>query len=557
MNKKLLYILIASLGFTFSCEDEYEAPGYFSDVTWAINQTYGTSTDRNAGEFLSFIDLSVNATSHTWTIEEGNAFLKKGFTDKDSLPLFIDPTMGLSTEKIQVNILFNNPGLNKVRLRNTFKEKVTWNGSKPITAVYENGEWVVDTCLEVYVYAKIKPALKVYKDEALTKLICSVDGETAVNLKDSLSWEKVTLQAGEKLYFVDETKEGEPSSRFWSFKGSKNTSSKDSIATASFFKLGNFTGMSLKSLREKPQPEANVTKYIPLRVEVVKSSQPFASDGIINEREDETIKIGVTGELETVPQSHASKFTVHVKNENGFDQNIDVVSVMRDPKDFTGLVLKLAQPIYNSDEITVTYTTTDDEVEPILSVDGRVLESFDATKVNMYYAASMCEQPSQMGFEIAEPATNGGADGWWAAHKDNWFRTETKARFGSASLECLIEEKGAAFDPWIQSDDADAPNAIRFPAGNYKFRIHIFIPSEGNTGLVSLFNFIAKPWTHIEHNLTAVERDKWVTLDSKLFTFTEDVKSKVTFKINKDACVNDDVHFWVDQFEILSIELRP
>ncbi len=557
MNKKLLYTLIAALGFTFSCEDEYEAPGYFSDVAWATNLTYGVSTDRNEGEALSFIDLSINATSHSWSIEEGNAFLKKGYTDKDSLPLFIDPSMGLSTEKIQINVLFNNPGVNKIRLRNTFKEKVTWNGSKPITAVYENGEWVVDTCLEIYVYAKIKPALKVYKDEALTKLICSVDADTEVNLSDSLTWDSVTLEAGEKLYFVDETTEGEPSARAWSFKGSKNGSSADSIATASFFKLGSFTGMSLKSMREKPFPLANTVKYIPLRVDVVKSSQPFSADGTINEQQDETIKIGVTGELETVPQSHASKFTVHVKNVSGFDQNVDVISVMRDPKDFTGLLIKLAQPIYNSDEITVSYATTADEVEPILSVDGRVLDSFDATPVNMYYAASVCEQPTQMGFEIAETQTNGGADGWWASHKDNWARTEARARFGKASMECKIEAKGAQFDTWVQTDDKDAPNAIKLAPGSYKFRMYIYLPSEANTGLVSIFNYVTSPWTAIEHKAADIERDRWVALDSKVFTFTEEIKSKLSIKMNKDAAMNDAVHFWVDQLEILPIEVRP
>ncbi len=559
MNKKLLYTLIVVLGFTFSCEDEYEAPGYFSDVAWATNLTYGTSTDRNEGEWLSFIDLSVNATSHTWTIEEGNAFLKKGFTDSDSLPQFIDPSMGLSTEKIQINVLFNNPGVNKIRLRNTFKEKVTWNGSKPISAVYDKkeGEWVVDTCLEVYVYAKIKPALKVYKDEALTKLICSVDADTEVNLSDSASWETVTLEAGEKLYFVDETEIGEPTARSWSFKGSKNTSSTDKIAVASFFTQGQFKGMTLKSLREKPFPEANAIKYIPLKVEVIKSSQPFSSDGVINELADETIKIGVTGELETVPQSQAMKFTVHVKNETGFNQNIDVISVMRDPKDFTGLLLKLSQPIYNSDVITVSYATTADEVEPIVSVDGRVLESFEATPVNMYFVVPVCEQPDQMSFEIAEPATKGGADGWWTPQPDNFFRSETRARFGKASLECKIDVKGANFDPAIETDNTGLPNALRFEAGTYKFRMHIYIPSECNTGLKTLFNNVTIPWTSVQYDISSIERDKWVAIDSKVLTFNDDIDCKLILKINNTAALSDEVHFWVDQFEILPIELRP
>ena len=560
MRNILIYISLAAVLFT-ACEDEYIAPDSLSDVTWASNVVPGSSSDRNQGEFISFIDMSVNALSHTWTIEEGNNYLKPGFTDKDSLPLFVDTEKGLETEDLAIHVLFNNPGINKIRLRNTFSEKVTWNGTVPLTSVYDEnaGVWVIDTCLEIKVFATMQPACKIYKDEAMTELVCEVSEDAEVELSDSLSWPKVTIEAGQSLYFVDNTAIGDPTTRSWGFVGAKNGGSKDSIASAAFFRLGTFSGMSLSAIREKPFPEANVKKYIPLQVEVIKSNQPFVSSESIVEQEDETIKVGVTGELATVPQSHKAYFTVHVKNINGFNEDVDVVSIMRDKKDFTNLVLKLAKPIYNSDEITVAYNVTDTEPDPILSVDGRALKSFEKTTVSMYFAKSVCEQPEQMNFEM-EDTDFDGADGWWAqtfGGKSMFYTSTTEMAFsGKKSLKVNIPQGTPGIkDPWIQTDEKGGPNAVRFAAGSYIFRWKVYIAPTSPRPI--LYNYVTVPWTGVEFNLATVEAGSWQTMSSKIFTFEDDIDCKMVVKLPNGAADTGEIKFYLDQFEILPIELRP
>ena len=150
MKKNKIIVLSLALLFLVACDDnEYVAPLQFSDVSWYISLP-STTDSISAGNSISFMDVSVGALSHEWTIEEGNYYLKPVFSASDTLVNFIDHTYGITNTASTIHVLFSNPGISKVRLRNTFSEQVTYNGTnRSLKAVLDTSVqpnvWVIDT----------------------------------------------------------------------------------------------------------------------------------------------------------------------------------------------------------------------------------------------------------------------------------------------------------------------------------------------------------------------------------------------------------------------------
>lgn len=146
MKKNKFLILIFALVLITGCNDnEYVAPGTLSDVSWYTSITPGAANEVAVLKSISFMDISVGALSHQWIIEKDNYFLKPVFSQSDSLPLFIDHTLDTICTAATVHVLFSTVGTAKVRLRNTFKEQVTYKGVKPLKAKLEGNVWVIDT----------------------------------------------------------------------------------------------------------------------------------------------------------------------------------------------------------------------------------------------------------------------------------------------------------------------------------------------------------------------------------------------------------------------------
>ncbi|MCW2119018.1 hypothetical protein [Flavobacterium sp. 7A] len=171
--KKLIIIVIGVIGFFFtSCEKESitGSPTY-SDVTWYASTGLKVTTPTftppptqiAAGKALSIYDLSQGALTHEWKISDGASFLLPGFKNAspvgtvNDLTPFIDPSKGLSTTDNTVFILFPTVGNYTVTLRDTFKEKVTYNGSVPVDAVLIDGVWVFEQVFQIQVVTTIVP----------------------------------------------------------------------------------------------------------------------------------------------------------------------------------------------------------------------------------------------------------------------------------------------------------------------------------------------------------------------------------------------------------------
>jgi len=544
---KNISIIIAgffSLLFGVSCEkDEYVAPQSFSDVTWYTSIRPGTPYQISAGDFISFRNPSPGKLTHQWEIEEGNFFLKEGFTRNDTvLNSFIDEDAGLISEETTVHVLFSNPGINRVRLYTTFEDSVAFTGADTLYAEQAGDVWVIDKTFEIDVFDSIRPAFKVLNGD---EEIINISGEDVVQLEDSASWPKITIEAGASLTYVDLTSHGRPNARTWNLMGGKPSSGGDSIVSVSYYKMGNYYG-SISSRREgNDLPAGSAFKYIPLKIDVVKSSQPFVFDGNLMEHESEKISLNVTGE--TAPFfNEEDNFIVHVTNDAaGFEGTIDVASVGVNPNDATIIELTLAAPIYNTDVVTISYSGG-----AIRSLDERALEDFGPETVAMYYGGNILSNQDVFGFET--PADKeGGALGWWAQHPQ-WFRSEEQS-VGSGSMGYQIDDYSSAPNVSTLHGTA-AEHGMSVAPGKYRMSLKVWIdPGSGIQGIRTPI----LPWNLIQWDTSNAPKGEWVTL-SKDFTFDKEY-TDIKLQIHKadNSGVTGPQLLFVDDISFIELEERP
>ena len=536
--KKILIPFILMLAFLVSCEnDEYETPfGDFSSFQWF------TSTDtQNANyvialdKYIAFRDVSQNALSHTWSIPIGTSLLNSKFTVSDSIyTSFISANGALNTEEKLINVLFREPGIKEIKLQNVFKDSVT-------NAVIEDGNWKVDQIFTIEVFDNIKPAFKIMKG---TEELLTVSETDIPSAASAASWPTVTLEAGEQLTYIDLTTTGKPDGRTWNFNGGAMDMSEAETVNLSYNGLGNYTVGSITSKRtSSDKPDGEATKLIPLKIEVIPSTQPFVLNGMITENATEVISFNVTGEI-TRLVAEENNFIVHVVNAAAtpmFDQNITVQSATLNATDATQIDLVLSAPIYNSDEITVTYTAGN-----IGSVDFRVLESFSATNVVMHKNDNIIGE-DYAGFEIE--STN-----WKAAFCEGLFvgnsndvnnntiapyyfeRVTNLVNSGNASMKYespngikTINIKGINFTKGA----ADPHGISTLPAGTYQVSYMVYLQT-GNTMLA--FNTIVQGGDVTLWDVSTLPRGEWIEV-SEIITVASGLTNK-KFDIKMDASNN-------------------
>lgn len=158
--KKFIFILIVFTTTLFtSCEKEVLTPEpNFSDVTWYASTPINVAQPVTipAGKVISIFDLSQGDLSHEWQIIEGSYFLKPGFDNRNAAPFpdltpYIDDTKGLSTTDKTIHVYFPTAGNYTITLKNTFKEKVIYNGATQVEAVLIDGVWVFEQTFNIVV----------------------------------------------------------------------------------------------------------------------------------------------------------------------------------------------------------------------------------------------------------------------------------------------------------------------------------------------------------------------------------------------------------------------
>ena len=571
MNFFKLFLSTLILLSIVSCvEDDYQeyvAPDELSDIGWLIgtNRLVPEPNRINIDTHISFMDISQGVVHHEWNIEEGNHFLKGNFKQNDTLDNFIDKEAGLISFDPKVHVLFKNEGQNHVRLLNFFNDSVSYKSSAGTTgAVKRDNLWVIDTTFTFDVFGYIKPAFQVFQGDSQV-LNFTVDNSADIeNIED---WPTVEVEAGSALKFVDLTTAGRPSARSWIYPDGAPTQTNQEDAEISFYRLGTFTG-EMRSFRMAPDPTASVITPIPLKVKVIPSSQPFVFSGNLREDENEKISFQVTGEV--VPfAGQENNFTVHVKNiDAGFDQEIAVQSAQVSQENGTYIELVLSEPIYNSDNITVAYTNTNDG---ITSTDTRVLQSFEAQTVRMHFDGTAINNADFASFEQQNTAMNrafAGPDYWVGGKNDDfggyvWERVTDKAHHESASMK---------YETPASTPIPNNVNLFGFgiakPTGISKgtYRVHYWVYIEPTTTLKAFRFELGNPnkgqatYTMPPFDISNAPKGEWtrvsstVTIDADMTDLT--YRSTLTFYAADNPGVTGAQKMYFDDFSMIELEIR-
>lgn len=361
MKNSLILFVLGFASIVVGCSDNtYESPNSFSDVGWYTSALQSPTFVTGINNYMTFSDLSVGETSHKWTIEEGNFYLKGPIALKEKTydKYIIRPAVQETAEKT-ISVLFKNPGFQKVRLYNTFKDSVAFRGKNFVFPAKKIGnEWVIDTTFSVKVYDTIVPKMQIKQNGA----IVSFENPTDV----------IVLEAGSKLEFTDLTTQGEPTARTWKIGTATGTAL---VSTITFNRLGDFKGTFTVNRTGSNIPSDNDTYAIPATFRVIPSTQPFVLTGSIAEQEDETIRIPFNGEFDTMTADQKSHFTVKVNNIV-----FPIQSIVVNTTNATTLDLKLKDKIYRPDVITVSY----DGLGTLKSVDERFPQAFADKSVKMH-----------------------------------------------------------------------------------------------------------------------------------------------------------------------------
>ena len=542
------------LAFLVSCEkDEYDTPyGDFSSFTWyTTNGFENTDYVIALDDFIAFSDVSQNAISHTWSIPAGTSLLNSEFTENDSIYTpFISGNGALTTNKKLINVLFREPGIKEVILNNVFKDSVT-------NAVLEGGNWKVEETFTVTVFDNIKPAFKVMKGDVE---VLSVSASDLPKAADAASWPTVSIEAGEQLTYIDLTTIGDPDGRTWNFNGGAIEMSGAESVKVFYNGLGNYLAGSITSKRtDASKPDGEATKLIPLKIEVIPSTQPFVINGIVSENVSEVISFKVTGEI-GILTGEAGNFVVNVVNTAaGFDQNIAVQSATINSSDATQIDLVLSEPIFNSDDITITYTAGN-----IVSVDTRVLESFGPKSVEMFVEGVL--NPETLGYEVpwsgeGNQFKNANTEGYVAVHNaDNaagplyYWRDESMAYDGNSSMKFETPDTGIPNNARLRAFSFVDLNGAAVPANTYLPVVWVFM-EVGNTMTTIQYNFQGGPVLNFD--LSTVTRGQWIRVELPLETSTGVDSGRID--INIRSAGQDDAQvqkMWIDKFDLLISEPR-
>lgn len=552
-NRSIIIFLFAMLFLVACDEDDYTAPDTLSDVSWYTGIYPGELYAVNVGEHISFMDLSQGTLFHEWSIDEGNNYLTPKFSEGEDLTPFIIEDASLATDETTIHVLFNNPGLNKVRLYNTFKDSVTYPGAIPFGSVREGDVWLIDTSLVVDVYENIKPEVKIYQDDVL---VGSVSADLDPLQEEQANWDTIYVEAGSSLKYVDATTLGRSTKRTWNLKGAKFVESKniDSLAVVHYFGLGSYTG-SITTERGAGFPEGKVAKNIPYIVKVIQSSQPFiAVEGSFSEGVNEVISFNVSGEMKDFT-GEESKFTVHVENPiSGFNQNIGVKLAKVNANDRTKIDLELTEAIYNTDVVSIAYFGGN-----INSVDGRILDVFtDLKKVKMYFPDSKLD-PNWAGFEDFKDNFKAAfCDGYWVGPSNGSIADPIFTRVdGSKSpsgTPCMsYKSDGGVKDMILQG--SSFKNMLP-DEGSYTYDISFQLYIETGSNLTQLTTIVQAPSTVINWDVTGVEEGKWVTL-SQVVNFASVPTNRYDLKmISADNPGAGDVKLYFDNYSFVLLEER-
>lgn len=567
--KKYFILLIAALGLLTGCEKE-EFLAKYPGFEWYSSQEDEISLFVEVGDRLDFLDLSQNALSHTWEIQDGSFFLRPEFTPADTIyDEFIAGKELESTEK-NISVLFTRPGQTTVRLANTFDAPVRWfNAEHSLEAeATADGLWLLDTTMTVDVFDKLAPAFKVLRNG---EDIVTVGENDMPSADDASSWSTVELKEGDRLQFVNLTTRGRPTGTGWQLDNGGDVEVNGDTVEVAYNIVGEFEAGIMTTRRNgEGMPSSNVSKLIPLRIVVDYSTAPIVLDPdvVVSESEDGLLSVKVTGLVGDF-SGKENHFTLHVSNqEAGVDRAIAVQTVRVNAGDATQLDITPAEPLYNSDQVTLTY----DGLGNITNAAGfRELQAFGPVSVQMHFDPNAMNT-DYSGYELEQTGgnnTRANSDGFYAQFNGGdpavgptyFWRDTDRAYSGNSSMRFNSLHADGLGLPFNRMQGNGFGSLSKIEEGTYRPSVWVYLAADNNMTVIE-YNFLREGAT-VLFDVTDAPREEWVQLiaPAVYLTATPD-NGRWDLNIRTDEDNNPDPAgvnqvFWVDQFELIPWEPRP
>ncbi|AUP80587.1 hypothetical protein [Flavivirga eckloniae] len=477
-------------------DDSFTPPEGTVPVAFIITSIIEANNDRDLitreGFDVEFLDASIGTSDdRQWEFPEGSYEIVSG---------------GLDTKKIKVKFL--SSGDKEVKLNKNSAETAT------VTIT------VLEGASATFSLAPVDPDVPGFSFDQTTGTL--------------------TVESGTEVQFTSNVTGG-LSNFNWKFPGQSPSFSEEANPIITFLKLGesnwNFRVTSAVPFGDIRIPFYEVdAEETFLKVIVTPSSKPFVvAVSEANELEDETIQIPFNGEFSPF-SSQESHFSVML---NGTTP-LGIESVSLNSEDATILEIKLSEPIYRPDVLTVSY----DGNGTLQSKDTRSPVAFTDLPVAMHNVSSVPMASADIfDFEgINAPAA-------WTVRHDNVGGaveiSNDRATSGSSSLKITGSGGTVRF---VCSENIDVP------AGEYIITFDLFIEAGGTYG--EIWPTIGNPWFQQwrDARAAAIPRGEWVEVSTTadIIYGSTTTLAQIAVRLEGGTGV-----VYMDNWKLLTKEVRP
>ncbi|WP_111706612.1 hypothetical protein [Lutibacter citreus] len=410
--KTMFSLSLITLLFISCDDDEYVAPGSFTDLsfTW----TTGASSDRvsEVNRFYSISDLSAGAEFVEWTIPSSAFFLKGPVPNNlDNHDAYIQNPGETTSNDKTISVLWKEgDSLSEIRYYGIFNDSTSFifnlyydntpgiqrDVPDTIKTVNIDGKWIADYTFLIDVYDTVVAVPEVrYMDGTIL---------------DHQNTDAVTVTFGDKLIFEDMSglrpdneNIGRPETAKWRMHTLESDTTQQTnvfnqtttrveltdriVDTITFDDLGEYQ-VELKASRARTERlKASDNIYdIPTVFTVVPLNEPLTYLGDVVESDADLIQIDLSHRIRPLTENVAGNFTVEV---DGIAKTIE--SVSRNSNG-TRLFIALVDPIVPSDASKIVTISYDGANADLRSFDERPLEAFDNLPIDVYVPQPVVQQ---------------------------------------------------------------------------------------------------------------------------------------------------------------------
>ncbi len=518
MKKIALIAFVIFAGI--ACTNEYLAPDTVPShsVIFTSEMDFGNRVQVNGR--MTFGDVSAGIVSRDWTFPSGVDILG---SDDDIK----------STESV-VKVVFKNAGQYEIKLHQKFQNEAFVNGKVAGTES--------DTTFVITVLDSVKVDMKVQKIDRN-----NMPAES-LNLRAEAQNE---IEAGK---FVELTPEliGEPETVTWILEGATpSTISSMEPVRVKYKKLGVY---DVKLIAFRNRPNGGDTLEYKSLIKVIPSSDPVTLDAVSNVPGSPTsIALNFSRDMDPASLNPAN-FNVKVTNEDlPISMKVNTVSLKAGEENV--VMLGLSSPIYNDDEIEVSYSGA------LKTSDGVAANSFENKSLsfikNNLLAASVFDEGFENSLEENWPYQ------WWGGIWGEYNLKISNTVSHSGNKSARIEYKpngGMIIGHKVNGEVArfKAKSGKKYEIG-YWLRVESIGKNKVGTGVPDI-RFYWEPGTNWGVGGVELTEDlplnKWVYIKAPYAEFNEDGDYQFWIRgFNENN--PESVIYYLDDISISEVSLRP